>query len=86
MDNVGEFGGGLFVVPDPIPQAATQPPPAPDPSQALAATAEMIAGGPAALLADSVDPSQGSKFPFALAALGACIVGVLLADHLDKKR
>ena len=73
---------GLYQTP---PAASTSP--APDPSQALTATAEVIAGGPVGLLSESIDPTQQtSKIPFALAALGACIVGVILADHWDKKQ
>jgi len=77
---------GLYQTP-PAQQQTASTPPAPDPSQALTATAEVIAGGPVGLLSESIDPTQQtSKIPFALAALGACIVGVILADHWDKKQ
>lgn len=76
----------LFALPDIPQQQHASPPPAP--SDALAKSAELIAGGPAALLAEALpaDPSQSSTIPFGWAALGACVVAAIFANSLDKKK
>jgi len=52
----------------------------------LVAAADLVAAGPAELLTEAVTPGPGMKLPLGIAILGACVVGALFANSIDKRR
>ena len=68
------------------PVPVSSPAAAPSPSDGVVQSLEMIAAGPAALVAEvlPIDPAE-SKLPIGLAVLGACVAAVIWADSIDKK-
>lgn len=96
MSLYGEYdgdGGDMYdssgfpePAPEPAPAAGSANPPSSPESQAFSQSLQVIAS-PASLLSEVLppDPSQ-SKLPMGLAIVGACIVGIILANSIDKGR